>query len=98
MTYENPCITLGDYKRLENLDLVSLRFQLTNLVVFHIKNNVLNSSKEKSFLEMADEIPCITLGDYERLDNFDEVSLRFQLRNLVVFDIKSSVLNSSKVK
>jgi len=31
-------------------------------------------------LEMGDRNPCITLGDYGRLDNLDEVSLGFQLQ------------------
>ena len=41
--------------------------------------------------EMGDELR-ITLGDYERLDNLDEVSLGFQPSNPVVFDIKNSVM------
>jgi len=40
---------------------------------------------------MGDELR-ITLGDYERLDNLDEVSLGFQPSNPVVFDIKNSVM------
>jgi hypothetical protein len=38
----------------------------------------------------------ITLGDYGRLDNLDEVSLGFQPANLVVFDIKNSVMMNLK--
>ena len=34
----------------------------------------------------------ITLGDYGRLDNMDEVSLGFQPAKPVVFDIKNSVM------
>lgn len=49
MEKENPHITLGDYERLDNLDEVSLGFQLVNLVVFHIKNCVLNSLKDSKF-------------------------------------------------
>jgi len=33
----------------------------------------------------------ITLGDYGRLDNLDEISLGFQTANSMVFDIKNSV-------
>jgi len=39
---------------------------------------------------------CITLGDYGRLDNLDEVSLGFQPANPVVFDIKNSVMMNLK--
>jgi len=35
--------------------------------------------------------PCITLGDYERLDNLEKVSLGFQPANPVAFDFKNSV-------
>jgi len=38
----------------------------------------------------------ITLGDYRRLDNLDEVSLGFQPANPVVFDIKNSVTMNLK--
>jgi len=41
---------------------------------------------------MGDENPRITLGDYGRLDNLDEVSLRIQPANPVVFDIKNNVV------
>jgi hypothetical protein len=44
---------------------------------------------------MGDERP-ITLGYYGRLDNLDEVSLGFQPANLVVFDIKYSVMMNLK--
>jgi len=40
--------------------------------------------------------PRLTLGDYRRLDNLDEISLGFQPANLVVFDIKNSVLVNLK--
>jgi len=46
--------------------------------------------------EMEDEVPHITLGGYERLDNLDEVSLEFQHVNPMVFDINNCVLNSLK--
>jgi len=39
----------------------------------------------------------ITLGDYGRLDNLDEVAQGFQPANPVFFDIKNSVLNTLKV-
>jgi len=38
----------------------------------------------------------ITLGDYERLDNLDDVSLGFQPANPTVFDIKNSVMMNLK--
>jgi len=39
----------------------------------------------------------ITIGDYEWLDNLDEVAQgRFQPANTVFFDIKNSVLTSLK--
>lgn len=34
----------------------------------------------------------ITLGDFGRLDDIDEVSQGFQPENLVLFDIKNEVL------
>jgi hypothetical protein len=45
---------------------------------------------------MGDENPRITLGDYERVDNLDEVSLGFQPTNSVVFDIKNNVMINLK--
>jgi len=45
---------------------------------------------------MRDVNPRITLGHYGRLDNLDEICLGFQLANLVVFDIKNSVLVNLK--
>jgi len=45
--------------------------------------------------EVGDE-RRITLRDYGRLDNFDEVSLGFQPTNPVVFDIKNSVMMNLK--
>ena len=45
---------------------------------------------------MEDEVPHITLGGYEILDNLDEVSLEFQHVNPMVFDINNCVLNSLK--
>jgi len=44
---------------------------------------------------MGDE-HCITIGDYGRLDNLEEVSLRFQPANPVVFDIKNIVMMNLK--
>jgi len=38
----------------------------------------------------------ITLGDYGRLDNFEEVSFGFQPANPVVFDIKNNVMMNLK--
>jgi len=38
----------------------------------------------------------ITLGNYGRLDNIDEVAQGFQPTNLVFFDIKNSVLTALK--
>jgi len=42
-------IYLKDYERFDNLDEVSLVFQPASPVVFHIKNNVLNSLKYNQF-------------------------------------------------
>jgi len=39
----------------------------------------------------------ITLGDYGRLVNLDEVAQGFQLANHVFFDIKNSVLTTLKL-
>lgn len=38
----------------------------------------------------------VTLGDYKRLDNIDEIVQGFQLVSLVLFDIKHSILARSK--
>jgi len=46
---------------------------------------------------MRDVNPRITLGHYGRLDNLNEICLGFQLANLVVFDIKNSVLVNLKI-
>jgi len=40
--------------------------------------------------------PRITLGEYGRLDNLEEISLGFQPVNPVVFDIKTNVLINLK--
>jgi len=40
--------------------------------------------------------PHITLGDYGRLDNLDEISLGFEPANPIVFDIKNNVLVNLK--
>jgi len=45
---------------------------------------------------MGDKNPRITLGDCQRPDNIDEISLGFKPENPVVFDIKSSVLINLK--
>jgi len=45
MRDENPCITVGDYGRHDNLDIVSLGFQQVNPVVFDIKNGVVINLK-----------------------------------------------------
>ena len=52
-----------------------------------------DSSSNKS--EMGEE-RRITLGDYWRLNNLDEVSFGFQPTNLVVFDIKNNVMMNLK--
>jgi len=43
---------------------------------------------------MGHENPRITLCDYGRDDNFDEVSPGFQLVNPMMCDIKNNVLNN----
>ncbi|KEH15837.1 hypothetical protein MTR_0503s0010 [Medicago truncatula] len=45
---------------------------------------------------MRDENSHITLGDYGRLDNLDEVLLGFQPANFVVFNIKNNVMLNLK--
>jgi len=40
------------------------------------------------------DMECITLGDYGRLNNIDEVAQGFQLVNPLHFDIKYSVLSA----
>lgn len=38
---------------------------------------------------------CVTLEDYGRLDNLDEVAQGFQPANLVFFDIRNPVLTTN---
>ena len=56
-------INLKDYEILDNLDEISLMFQPVSPVVFHIKNNVLNSLKYNQFSSKqsrtATQISCI---------------------------------------
>jgi len=53
-----------------------------------------NDSDFSSGVEEMVRIQRITLGDYGRLDNLEEVSLRFQTINRFTFYIKSSILTS----
>lgn len=46
---DHPCITLGGYGRLDNLDEISLGFLPANPVVFDIKNSVLVNLKTNQF-------------------------------------------------
>jgi len=52
-----------------------------------------NLSDFSSNKEIGD-MECITLGDYGRLDNIDEVAQGFQLVNPLHFDIKYPVLSA----
>jgi len=57
---ENPCITLGDWGRVDNLDEVSLGFHPVNPVVFDLKNNVIINLKSNQFSgnESEDPVTC----------------------------------------
>jgi hypothetical protein len=48
-------VTLGDYKRLDNLDEVAQEFQPTNHVFFDIKNSVFTTLKENQYSIKEDE-------------------------------------------
>ena len=83
----NPNILKNEHVLL--LGYVLARERIEQQEPVHLKDYSSNKS------DMGDHLR-ITLGDCGRLNNLEEISLRFQLTNPVVFDIKSSVLVNLK--